>query len=68
MEARSKHTQKNFFKVLEEEHRLINRENMQLLGLTIQRIGYAAKNKKTGPTEHTENMIANVPQTEVLNL
>lgn len=63
---RSKYTQKNFFKALEEEHRLISRENMQLLGLTIQKINYLPKNKKGGRTETAEGMIATV-QPEVLN-
>lgn len=46
LEGRSKHNQKSFFKALEEEHRNINRENMQMLGLTIQKISYSQKNKK----------------------
>ena len=46
VEARTKHIQKNFFKALEEEQRSISRENMQLLGLTIQKIGYVPKSKK----------------------
>ena len=46
LEVRSKHNQKSFFKALEEEHRNINRENMQMLGLTIQKISYSQKNKK----------------------
>lgn len=51
MEARSKLTQKNFFRALEEEHRIINRENMQMLGLTIQKVSYALKSKKNSCAE-----------------
>lgn len=43
---RSKQGNKGFFRALEEEHRLINLENMQMLGLTIQKVSYAQKCKK----------------------
>lgn len=51
LEARAKHNQKDFFRALEEEHRLINLENMQMLGLTIQKVNYAQKNKKNSCAE-----------------
>jgi len=44
---------------------MISRENMQLLGLTIQKINYIPKNKKGGRTEAAEGALQVQPS--VLN-
>jgi hypothetical protein len=56
LEPRGKQNPKGVFRALEEEHRLINLENMQMLGLTIQKVSYAQKSKKNSTCEVPSEM------------
>ena len=70
-EARAKHTQKTFFRVLEQEQKLISRENMQLLGLTIQKIDYVPvpvlKGKKNVNAEICETVATTMQASELVS-
>ena len=56
LEPRSKQYQRGSLKSMEEEHRMISRENMELLGLTIQKISYATKGQFSKKTESTRSV------------